>query len=410
MVALTSASSVPCTPLTSQGKRSYLAPDLIIQGRIECDGVVEIDAAMQGVIQAKGLIIGSKGRVRAAIDADQAVVAGTVEGVLKSRSVTFASGCDFDGDVQYEAIGVEANASVQGGMYPILNAAPRPQNQDLQLAPSAPAQLPQSQAIAHSGQSKPAKPSLSSSRTVLWVVTLLGIVVGALIAAMISAPPPLRQWWAAYQQNNGASTTPAATPQGVPETAPPTQSEAAPPLPASPTPPPVSEAKSTSIPAKAPPAPPVAALTAAGTPPPSLTEDGTKRTPQETAASKRQDASKAAAEKAAAARANAEKSTKTAPEKPSPTAAKATDETPEAAQGNSPPASTTDKDSPSTEGAAPAPTEAASAKKPTSRSKGAAESQAPAAPSEGSTEGSCSWVLRCEGPGNSGCISTRQCD
>lgn len=400
MVALTSTSPTARPAVPSAG-RSYLAPDLIIRGHIRSEGVVEIDAAMQGEIQANGLIIGSKGRVRAAIEAEQAVIAGTVEGVLKSHSVTFANGCDFDGDVQYEAIGVEPNASVQGGMFPVLNASPRPQQQTLTLVPSA-GVGPCAEALSPPAPAPKTDPvPLSSSRAVLWVVTLLGVLIGAGLAATISAPPPLRQWWAAHQQAKEAAATakPASRPSETPELQPsssPRDIVVPPPKP------------EPSVPASVEATRPVttAPTVQAQIPPPPVADfEISKQAAQDaaaTAAAKRQEITKATAEKVAAAKALAEKAAAARAEKTA-AAAQARSAAPEE-QAPPPPSKSESSPEIQEKAATPSPETPTAAKKTPPRKAATGSAAAPTA------EGSCSWVMRCDGPDNSGCVSTRQCD
>ncbi len=112
-------------PDVGEAPPSYLAPDLMVRGRILCRGTVEIDCEMDGDIDANNLIIGPEGRCRATVVANDTVVSGTFEGLIKSRCVTFTDGCEFDGDVQYEALGMEPNADVRGAMFPVLDGNAR---------------------------------------------------------------------------------------------------------------------------------------------------------------------------------------------------------------------------------------------------------------------------------------------
>ncbi|GAB3444239.1 bactofilin family protein [Insolitispirillum peregrinum] len=198
-ISLSPTASVP----SSLRRGSYLAPDLVVRGRIQCSGVVEIDGAMQGDIQAETLVVGPQGRISAAIDANTALVGGKVDGVLKSRAVTFAQGCDFNGEVQYEALGVEPEASVQGVLVPVVGSNARhhagqtilPVERPVSRMPKVTAK-PAARAASAEGQAGASRERASPrGRTILWVVTLMGVLLGAGLAALVGGTPGVVQWW-----------------------------------------------------------------------------------------------------------------------------------------------------------------------------------------------------------------------
>lgn len=405
----------PTAPVPSAPRRgSYLAPDLVVRGRIQCSGVVEIDGAMQGDIQAETLVVGPQGRIAAAIDANMAVVGGKVDGVLKSRAVTFAQGCDFNGEVQYEALGVEPEARVQGVMVPVIGSNARhhvgqvilPVERPVSRMPDVTAK-PAAQAA---GQTKTGgeRPSLRG-RTILWLVTLMGVLMGAGLAAMVGGTPGVVQWWALVR-----SEAPAAVPA------------------------------KTSAPVDAPPATPVPA-DEAGAPPaapsdaPPVEAQATKAVPVAEKApgpdkqiSAKAQADAEIAEKAAAAariKAEAEAKAKTEAMAEKAAAAKAKADAEAAAKADA--AARADAEAKAKAEAASkakADLDAAAAEKAkvesenTAAHKGASgpdsEAEKPKEPAKRNPvrkdgaalpEGGCAWVLQCEGPGNNKCVSVRQC-
>lgn len=101
---------------------SYLAPDLKVRGRIVSSGAVTIDGILTGDVQAQTVTVGRHGRVKAKIDADNTMVSGAMVGVITTRQAVFTDGAHFEGDVQYEAIGVEANANLQAAFIPVVHS------------------------------------------------------------------------------------------------------------------------------------------------------------------------------------------------------------------------------------------------------------------------------------------------
>lgn len=104
---------------------SFFAPDLQVTGRIVSTGDLEIEGEVDGIVDAIRLKVGPHGRLRATIEADDAVVSGNVAGIIKARGVTFTDGCRFTGEVQYEQLGMEPDAIVEGRLIPVIDGNAR---------------------------------------------------------------------------------------------------------------------------------------------------------------------------------------------------------------------------------------------------------------------------------------------
>lgn len=94
-------------------------------GRIVSTGDLEIEGEVDGIVDAARLKVGPHGRLRATIEADDAVVSGNMAGIIKARGVTFTDGCRFTGEVQYEQLGMEPEASVEGRLIPVVDGNAR---------------------------------------------------------------------------------------------------------------------------------------------------------------------------------------------------------------------------------------------------------------------------------------------
>lgn len=407
-ISLSPTASVP----SSLRRGSYLAPDLVVRGRIQCSGVVEIDGAMQGDIQAETLVVGPQGRISAAIDANTALVGGKVDGVLKSRTVTFAQGCDFNGEVQYEALGVEPEASVQGVLVPVVGSNARhhagqtilPVERPVSRMPKVTAK-PAARAASAEGQAGASRERASPrGRTILWVVTLMGVLLGAGLAALVGGTPGVVQWWTLVRSEPPV-TAPAKPPVAEESTVTAGAGAPVPPVAASGEPPVDAQ------PAKVAPAVdksvvPEKQISAKAQADAEIAEKATAaaRIKADAEAKAKADA---LAEKAAAAKAKAEMEAaakaeaKAIAEAEAAAAAKAKAETEAAAEK----ARVTAEGDETTGHKGAAATDGES-EKPRESAKRSPNKKDPAA---ASSEGGCSWVLQCEGPGNNKCVSVRQC-
>jgi cytoskeletal protein CcmA (bactofilin family) len=196
-----SLTSSPKGPEVGEAPPSYLAPDLMVRGRIVCRGTVEIDGMMEGDIDANNLIIGPQGRTRASVVANDTVVSGAYEGVIKSRCVTFTDGCDFEGEVQYEALGMEANADVRGSMFPVFNADARTAiaqqahtRREVIRSHSRQRRSPLAQSTGEHYTPASKRPAHSPVRLALWGVLSAFILLIAFGFGMMVINPAARDW------------------------------------------------------------------------------------------------------------------------------------------------------------------------------------------------------------------------
>ncbi|MGC2855041.1 bactofilin family protein [Novispirillum sp. DQ9] len=193
---------------------SYLAPDLTVTGRIATTGDLEIDGRVDGIVDAKRLKVGPHGRVRASLGADDAVVSGNVVGVLKARGVTFTDGCRFEGEVQYEQLGMEPAAVVEGRMHPVISGNARTDiGQSVRTAPAQGRARPIPDIPRPAAAAEPAPPGRHPLLTALIVGVIL-IAAAAIGALYIS--PAARDWREALVDSVRDGKAPAAAP--APET------------------------------------------------------------------------------------------------------------------------------------------------------------------------------------------------
>jgi cytoskeletal protein CcmA (bactofilin family) len=93
---------------------SFIGHDVVITGNMEAEGDIHVDGRVDGDIRCAALIQGDGGRIAGGIVADQARIAGLVEGSIAARDVLLSRTARVTGDVAYESLSIETGAQVAG--------------------------------------------------------------------------------------------------------------------------------------------------------------------------------------------------------------------------------------------------------------------------------------------------------
>ena len=95
-------------------QRALINSGVNVKGNLETDGELHIDGQIVGNVSCGHLVIGKDGAVRGDIKADEVVVCGKTEGVIRARRITLQEGARVVGDIFYEIISVEEGAQFIG--------------------------------------------------------------------------------------------------------------------------------------------------------------------------------------------------------------------------------------------------------------------------------------------------------
>lgn len=95
-------------------RASVLAQDLTITGEISSAGTVEVLGEVDGNISARGLIIGSEGRVSGTVQAETVEVRGVLEGAVATQGFTLRAASQVKADIAYTALVIESGAQIEG--------------------------------------------------------------------------------------------------------------------------------------------------------------------------------------------------------------------------------------------------------------------------------------------------------
>ena len=103
---------------------SFIAPEALVSGDLATEGQVHVDGRIDGDVKCAQLIQGGEGVIAGSIYAEDARLAGTVEGTVSARTLIVEASAKIMGDVAYETISIEAGRRSRAGSPPRL-ARPR---------------------------------------------------------------------------------------------------------------------------------------------------------------------------------------------------------------------------------------------------------------------------------------------
>lgn len=102
---------------------SIIAKGLSIKGNIVCDGDIQIDGTVEGILHTHSLTVGASGDVRGEITGKRVRILGKVVGPIRAVAVELGRTARVVGDIRYETLTVEPEAQVDGHLQRIDDAS-----------------------------------------------------------------------------------------------------------------------------------------------------------------------------------------------------------------------------------------------------------------------------------------------
>jgi cytoskeletal protein CcmA (bactofilin family) len=113
-----SESDAPSTSSAStrakSGEASVISPDLKITGNLESNGDIHIKGTVEGDIRSRSVTVGEGAKVSGAIIADTVQISGALDGQVEAPNVTIARSAKVHGDVVHQTLSIEAGAHIEG--------------------------------------------------------------------------------------------------------------------------------------------------------------------------------------------------------------------------------------------------------------------------------------------------------
>jgi cytoskeletal protein CcmA (bactofilin family) len=98
----------------SGGNMSFIGADVTITGNIGGQGVLHIDGRIDGDVGCASVTLGQGGTIHGNVKADEARIAGTIEGTVAAKSLVIDATARITGDLAYDAVSIETGAMVEG--------------------------------------------------------------------------------------------------------------------------------------------------------------------------------------------------------------------------------------------------------------------------------------------------------
>jgi len=93
---------------------SIIASDVEIVGNLAAKVDIHIDGSVQGDIACGSIVQGSDSNIIGKIIAENARLAGTVNGSIEARDLIIEASASISGDIQYETLTIEQGSKVEG--------------------------------------------------------------------------------------------------------------------------------------------------------------------------------------------------------------------------------------------------------------------------------------------------------
>lgn len=110
----TDAQTEPAGAARSSGEPSVISTDLKVIGDLHCAGDIQIKGTVEGDIKSRSVTVGEGAHVQGSIYGDSVHVSGSVKGYIEAPTVTVAKTAKILGDIVHESLAIEAGAFLEG--------------------------------------------------------------------------------------------------------------------------------------------------------------------------------------------------------------------------------------------------------------------------------------------------------
>jgi cytoskeletal protein CcmA (bactofilin family) len=93
---------------------SFIGPEVLVSGDLATDAQLHVDGRIDGNVRCNQLVQGEAGIIAGNIHADEARIAGTVEGQVNVRTLFVEATARILGDIAYETLSIDAGAQLEG--------------------------------------------------------------------------------------------------------------------------------------------------------------------------------------------------------------------------------------------------------------------------------------------------------
>ncbi len=110
----TEAQTEPAGAGPRGGEPSVISADLKVVGDLHCVGDIQIKGTVEGDVKSRSVTVGEGAHVQGSIYGESVHVSGSVKGYIEAPEVTVAKTAKILGDIVHESLAVEAGAFLEG--------------------------------------------------------------------------------------------------------------------------------------------------------------------------------------------------------------------------------------------------------------------------------------------------------
>lgn len=104
----------PNSAAVTDRKRSVMAEDILIEGNIVSQGILEFGGQITGDITADAVVLTSTARVRGRVRTRQLTIDGELQGATTALNVSIKNGARVKANFAYETLEIASGAQVEG--------------------------------------------------------------------------------------------------------------------------------------------------------------------------------------------------------------------------------------------------------------------------------------------------------
>lgn len=98
----------------SSAAPSIISADMKVVGDLQSGGDVQIEGSVEGDIKSRTVTIGEKAQINGSVNADTASILGRINGKINAAKVRIAKTANVQGDIYYQILSIEEGAVIDG--------------------------------------------------------------------------------------------------------------------------------------------------------------------------------------------------------------------------------------------------------------------------------------------------------
>ena len=120
----------------NSGEVSIISADLKVVGNLQSDGEIQVDGTVEGDIKSRSLTVGERAQIEGSISADTVRICGTISGKVDATTVKIAKTANVSSDINYQTLSIEDGAVLEGTIRRVDSSKPASDSKVSTLKPA----------------------------------------------------------------------------------------------------------------------------------------------------------------------------------------------------------------------------------------------------------------------------------